>query len=65
MGYESGMKGRAISLWAGFTLHLPYPKMLQDLFADSFIFNKGDDSHRSLALGTSKWINLVNILNQP
>ncbi|MDP7077724.1 MAG: hypothetical protein QGI64_05615 [Desulfobacterales bacterium] len=41
---------------AGFALHLPYLKMLQDLFDDSFIFNKDDDLHRSLALGTSKWI---------
>ncbi|MGD9244006.1 MAG: hypothetical protein PVH36_03690 [Desulfobacterales bacterium] len=36
----------AEGFWAGFVLHLPQPKRLQDLFYDFRILNKGDHSHR-------------------
>ena len=42
----------------------PYPKMLQDLFDDSFIFNKGDDPHGTGTSGTHEGINFIYFLYQ-
>ena len=46
--------GGALSLWSGFALHLPQTKMLEDLFDDIVVFNKGDRSHRPLASPISR-----------
>ena len=42
----------------------PYPKMLQDLFDDSFVFNKGDDPHGTGTSGTHEGINFIYFLYQ-
>ena len=40
-------------------LHLPQPKMLEDLFDHFPIFDEGDDSHLTLAFGSGQGINLI------
>jgi hypothetical protein len=43
---------------------MPQAQMLEDLFDEISIFNKGDHSHGILALFTYEWVNLVDFLYQ-
>ena len=49
------------SPWAGAGLHLPQPKMLEDLFNHFPIFDESDDPHLTLAFGIGQGINLNSL----